>query len=420
MKVDIKGFSPTTSQQLLLNALHTNQKNKYICCAWSRQQGKTTVMLYKCVCWLLQRDEEIIYFTPTFTLAKNIYSKLIKLFPEQLVVKANSADLILTTKTGSIIRFFSGEAAQSARGSNCTRLIVDEAAYIKDEIDGQSFWYNICLPLLKARGKNAILISTPFAKSGFFYELCMRGFRGEEGYKYIKRTIYEDGLITPEEIEELKKGYPEMAWKCEFECEFMSNAMSVFPEYEDNFKDNFNFDKNQQCWCGVDLSTVGTDNTVVTIVNASNQVLQHIIKGDLDDKYKQIANLINQYKPVGTYIESNSIGAVMFNEIKKLTKLSNIELFTTTNESKKQYISLISNAITNDNISFDKNNKILYSEFGTFSYKLTKAGNVTYAATSGNHDDTVISLGLSLQAKENFKFVNQVHFQPRIKRNLMK
>lgn len=419
MKIDIKGFKPTASQKLLLKEIAC-PNHRYICCAWSRQQGKTTVMILMCINWLLHYDEEIIYFTPTYSLAKNIFSKLTKLLPNECVKKANSSDLVIETLTRSTIRFFSGESAQSARGSNCTRLIIDEAAYIKEEIDGQNFWYNICVPLLKAKGKLAVLISTPFAKSGFFYNLCMRGYTGTKGYKYIKRTIYQDSLMSPEEIEELKKGYPEMAWKCEFECEFMSNAMSVFPEYENNFKDNFNFDNNQQCWCGVDLSTVGEDNTVVTIVNATNQVLQHIIKGDLDDKYKQIANIINQYRPIGTYIESNSIGTVMYNEIRKFAKIPNIELFTTTNDSKKQYISLITNAITNDNIEFDKNNKILYSEFGTFSYKLTKAGNVTYAATSGNHDDTIISLGLALQAKEDFKFKQQVHFQPRIKRNMMK
>lgn len=418
MKVEIKGITPTQSQKELITAIESNQY-KFICAAYSRQQGKTTTLLLMCIRWLMSKNEEIIYFTPTYNLAKNLFSKLVKLIPQQLIKKANSADLIIEIINGNTLRFFSGESAQTARGSNCTRLIIDEAAYIKDEIDGQSFWYNIVLPLLKAKGKTAILISTPFAKTGFFYDMCMKGYREEPNYKYIKKTIYDDGLISPEEIEELKKGYPEMAWKCEFMCEFVDNAMSVFPAYEHLFKENFTFN-HSQCWIGVDLSTVGTDNTVLTVVNSENQAIQHIIKGALDDKYQEIAALINKYRPVGTYVESNSIGTVMFNEIVKHVKdKTNLELFTTTNDSKKQYISLISNHITNNNIEFDKSNKTLFTEFGTFSYKLTKSGNVTYAATSGNHDDTVISLGLALQAKEDFKFVNQVYFQPKIKRNIL-
>lgn len=399
----IKGIKPTKVQRELINAIKSN-KYKYICAAFSRQIGKSVTMQIMCVEWLLSPNEEIIYFTPTYNLAKNFYSKLIKILPQNLITKCNSSELIIETITNSKLRFFSGEAAQTARGNNCTRLIIDEAAYIKEEIDGQNFWYNIVVPLLKAKGKTAILISTPFGKQGFFYDLCMKGYRGEEGYCYINKTIYDDELITREEIEELKKGYPQMAWECEFECKFLSNALSVFPDYEERFVEGFNFNKSNIC-CGIDLSSVGEDNTVVTFINDKNQVEQHIINGELDYKYRQIANLINSYNPRLTYIESNSIGDVMINEIKKYVKnKQKVQAFTTTNETKKIQVGLVSVAITNKEITFDKNNKILYSELGTFSYKLSKNNNITYAATAGNHDDTVMSLCLAMQAKEDSKY----------------
>ena len=405
MTVKVKGIKPTKVQRELINAIKSN-KYKYICAAFSRQIGKSVTMQIMCVEWLLSPNEEIIYFTPTYNLAKNFYSKLIKILPQNLITKCNSSELIIETITNSKLRFFSGEAAQTARGNNCTRLIIDEAAYIKEEIDGQNFWYNIVVPLLKAKGKTAILISTPFGKQGFFYDLCMKGYRGEEGYCYINKTIYDDELITREEIEELKKGYPQMAWECEFECKFLSNALSVFPDYEERFVEgfNFNFNKSNIC-CGIDLSSVGEDNTVVTFINDKNQVEQHIINGELDYKYRQIANLINSYNPRLTYIESNSIGDVMINEIKKYVKnKQKVQSFTTTNETKKIQVGLVSVAITNKEITFDKNNKILYSELGTFSYKLSKNNNITYAATAGNHDDTVMSLCLAMQAKEDSKY----------------
>lgn len=399
----IKGIKPTKVQRELINAIKSN-KYKYICAAFSRQIGKSVTMQIMCVEWLLSPNEEIIYFTPTYNLAKNFYSKLIKILPQNLITKCNSSELIIETITNSKLRFFSGEAAQTARGNNCTRLIIDEAAYIKEEIDGQNFWYNIVVPLLKAKGKTAILISTPFGKQGFFYDLCMKGYRGEEGYCYINKTIYDDELITREEIEELKKGYPQMAWECEFECKFLSNALSVFPDYEERFVEGFNFNKSN-IFCGIDLSSVGEDNTVVTFINDKNQVEQHIINGELDYKYRQIANLINSYNPRLTYIESNSIGDVMINEIKKYVKnKQKVQAFTTTNETKKIQVGLVSVAITNKEITFDKNNKILYSELGTFSYKLSKNNNITYAATAGNHDDTVMSLCLAMQAKEDSKY----------------
>lgn len=402
MKINVKGIKLTESQRLIYNAANDKQ-HRIVMANISRQQGKTTVVMLLCIKWLAMKNQDIIYFTPTFTLAKRIYSKIIKMLPNDFIRKANASDLVIESITGSQLRFFSGEAAQAARGSNCTKLIIDEAAYIKQEIDGQDFYYNIVMPLTKVHCDKIIMISTPKSTSGFFYDLCMQAISGERNDMiYIKRTIYEDALITPEEIEELKKGYPPMAWKCEFECTFLANALTVFPNFESCFDGNY---ENGKCWIGIDPSSVGEDNTILTLINENNQVKQFKIDGDLDSKYTQLASLINKYHPVATYIENNSIGEVMANEIKKkLVNKYTFYTFSTTNESKKDYISLIAVAIANNAIHFEPDNKLLYSELGTFSYRLTKAGNITYAAIDGKHDDTVTSLGIAMQCKEDFKY----------------
>ena len=410
MKVNVKGIKLTESQRLIYDAAN-DKEHRIVMANLSRQQGKTTVIMLLCIQWLTLRNEDIIYFTPTFTLAKRIYSKIIKMLPQEFVKKANASDLYIESIVGSQLRFFSGEAAQSARGSNCTKLVIDEAAYIKQEIDGQDFYYNIVMPLTKVHCNKIVMISTPKSTFGFFYDLCMQAISGERNDMiYIKRTIYEDALITKEEIEELKKGYPPMAWKAEFECQFLANALSVFPNFESCFDGHF---VKGKCWAGVDPSSVGEDNTIISIINADNQVRQYKIEGTLDQKYDRIAKIINEYNPVATYIENNSIGEVMANEIKKkLIRKSNFYEFATTNESKKEYISLLAVDIANNNIHFEEDNKLLYSELGTFTFKLTKTGNITYAATDGKHDDTVTSLGIALQCKQDFKYqgANNINF----------
>lgn len=405
MKVNIKGIKLTESQRLIYNAANDKQ-HRIVMCNLSRQQGKTTVVMLLCMKWLTEKNQDIIYFTPTFTLAKRIYNNIIKMLPLQFVRKANASDLFIEAINGSQLRFFSGEAAQAARGSNCTKLVIDEAAYIKQEIDGQDFYYNIVLPLTKVHCDKIVMISTPKSTFGFYHDLCMQAISGErDDMIYIKRTIYQDSLIKPEEIEELKKGYPPMAWKCEFECQFISNALSVFPNYDSCFDETYTTGK---CWIGIDPSSVGEDNTILTVINEKNQVKQYKIDGELDSKYAQIAKLINQYTPIATYIENNSIGEVMANEIKKqLTRKSNFYTFSTTNESKKDYISLIAVAIANNEIHFEPDNKLLYSELGTFTYHLTKTGNITYAAVDGKHDDTVTSLGIAMQCKQDFKYTGK-------------
>lgn len=405
MRVNIKGIKLTESQKLIYDAAN-DKEHKIVVCNLSRQQGKTTVVLLLCIKWLTEPNQEIIYFTPTKELGRRLLDKLIKLIPSELIRKTNANDYLIESITGSSLKFHSGEAAQAARGSNCTKLVIDEASYIKNEIDGQDFYYNIVMPLTKVHCDKIVMISTPRSTFGFFYDFCMKGLSGErDDILYIKRTIYQDGLITKEELEKNKKDYPPLAWKCEFECEFIANALSVFPNYEGCFNQDF---EGGKCWIAIDPSAGGDDNTILTVINEKNQVRQHKIDGELDSKYAQLAKWINHYNPVATYIENNSIGSVMANEIKKqLARKSNFYEFTTTNDSKKQYISLLAVAIANNDIHFETNNKLLYSELGTFTYKLTKTGNITYAAHDGFHDDTVTSLGIALQCKEDFKYAGK-------------
>ena len=408
MKVNVKGIKLTESQKLIFNAAN-DKEHKYVMANISRQQGKTTVIMLLCIQWLTLKNQEIIYFTPTYTLAKRIYSKIIKMLPTNFVRKANASDLVIESLTGSQLRFFSGEAAQSARGSNCTKLVIDEAAYIKEEIDGQNFYYNIVLPLTKVHCDKIVMISTPKSTFGFFYNLCMQAASGEkDDMVYIKRTIYDDALIDKNEIDELRKNYPPLAWKCEFECLFITDALSVFQDFEKCF-DIDEYSKGK-CWIGIDPSSVGDDNTILTVVNERNEIKQYKIDGSLDEKYAQIAHLINSYAPIATYMESNSIGEIMANEVKKqLVRKSTFRTFETTNETKKDYISLIAVNIANGTIHFERDNKLLYSELSTFGFKLTKTGNITYAAQPPAHDDTVTSLGICLQCKEDFKFSGKMN-----------
>ena len=76
--------------------------------------------------------------------------------------------------------------------------------------------------------------------------------------------------------------------------------------------------------------------------------------------------------------------------------------------------------IANNAIHFEEDNRLLYSELSTFTFKLTKTGNITYAARDGFHDDTVTSLGVCLQCMEDFKYAgeNNLNFIT-IKRKLL-
>lgn len=345
------------------------------------------------------------YISPTFAQGKKVFAELTQLLENTgIIKKANAADLKIESIYGSTLKFFSMESPTSIRGNTVSGLLVlDEAAFFPVQLsDGSDPYYNVIYPIIKARKPKVLVISTPNGRQGCYYDLYLKAFNGESGYKEISASIYDDDLISKEEIEELKRGYPPLAFKQEFEVEFLDNALTVFPNFETCFDGHY---EKKKCWIGIDPSSVGGDNTIVSIINVDNVVKQYKIDGSLDVKYEKIAKIINEYNPIATYIENNSIGEVMANEIKKkLYRKSNFYSFTTTNDSKKQYISLLAVDIANNEIHFEEDNKLLYSELSTFTFKLTKGGNITFAAKEGYNDDTVTSLGVCLQCREDFKY----------------
>lgn len=393
----------TKKQQQAYSILH-DKDTQFLIARWSRQCGKTVLAEIMMIEYLCKPKTFNAYISPTFAQGKKVFSELTQLLENTgIIAKANAADLKIESVYGSTLKFFSMESPTSIRGVTVSGILVlDEAAFFPSQLsDGSDPYYNVIFPIIKARKPKVLVISTPNGKQGMYYDLYLKALNKERGYHELTATIYDDELISNEEIAELKRGYPPLAWQQEFEVEFLDNALTVFQGFSDCFDGNYS---GGRCWCGIDPSSVGEDNTIVTFVNDKNEVRQYKIDGELDSKYQQIARLVNKMNPVATYIENNSIGEVMKNEIaKKLTRKSNFYSFTTTNETKKDYISLIAVDVANHEIHFEKENTLLYSEMGTFSFKLTKTGNVTYAAISGKHDDTVTSLGIALQCKQDFK-----------------
>lgn len=390
---------------------------KELVLAWSRQSGKSVFLEFCCIYFLLKKWANIGYITPQFAHSRKVYSDIIKILePTGLIKTANASTLQIELINGNRLSFFSAESPTAIRGNSFRGLVVvDEAAFINDTTsDGQDFFNSILMPTCKAYKPKVIYASTPLAKSGTFYTKFMRG---QEGHPHtdtpnkvysIKATIYDDSLITAEEIEEIKNSIPEASFKREFMVEFMDNAMSAFTDYTDKFTLKKPIDFNQPLWIGVDFHSVGSDSTIVSLINTDNDVWQIEIKGGLDAQYRQIANILDKCKKlVIAYMESNSIGEVMLNEVKKLTKQkSKIIEWCTTNESKEIQVGLVQTHLTKDMMHFEESNKQLKNQFDTFGYAISKTKKITYAALSGHHDDRVLSLMIAMQAKEDYQWSN--------------
>lgn len=405
MEINLKFKINLTSKQKEAYDLFHKEEVRELVLNFSRQSGKTTLCEILLIETLVKKKCTCAYISPSFAQGKKVFREIVNLLSQtQLIAKKNSTDLTISLINGSFLQFFTAMNPTAIRGQTISGLLViDEAAYLPEETsDGQLLWPMVIQPITKAKKPKVIFVSTPNGKSGIFYEKYLQGLNSQTT-RTVECNIYEDTTISKEDIDELKATTPPLAWQQEFECKFLDSALTVFEGYEKQFIDyqNVTFDK---VYMGVDFSSVGDDETVVTKTNGK-YVWQKVINGTLDNKYRQIADIINNEKKlVMCYLEENSIGSPMANEVKKLVKnKSRVLEYITTNENKAENVGNLQLAIAQNDIFFNKEDTELYKQMGVFTYKISKqTRRITYAAKEPYHDDRVMSLMIALRAKEDY------------------
>lgn len=396
----------TEGQQTAWDLIHQDDV-QFLVLRWSRQCGKTVLSEVLLLEYLFKKNTYNVYISPTFQLGRKVYTEITKLLEGKgIIKKANATTLTIETIYGSTLQCMSMEAYTSIRGTTVSGiLILDECAYYADVLpNGEEPWGNVIMPIIKARKPKVVFVSTPRGKRGMFWDAYLKAKSGEKGYAELSRTIYQDSLITEEEIEDIKRNISDIAFKQEFLVQWLDSSLTFFEGFENCFSD-FTFNDKEKIYIGVDLSANGEDATVVTLINESMQVKQCVIDGTLDMKYNKIANIINSTPTlVSAYLENNGVGTPMIAEIKKIVRSKNkLHEWTTTNSSKEEIVSNMAVKIANKEIHFNNNDTGLFAELGSFIVKYTKGGKMQFEAQSGKHDDRILSACMALQAKEDFK-----------------
>jgi len=126
--------------------------------------------------------------------------------------------LSVTLGNGSEIHSLPGKAGTVRGFSGVHTLIIDEAAFVPDEL------YRAVRPMLAVSGGRLILLSTPFGRRGFFFEEWERG--GERWERVLVRHD-ECPRMDPDFIEEERRALG-VFFAQEYECAFLDTVNALF------------------------------------------------------------------------------------------------------------------------------------------------------------------------------------------------
>jgi hypothetical protein len=403
-KLIVEGFTPTSKQKEIIDAC-TDDTTKYIVGCFGRQAGKSFTAQNLILKWVLEDNGSVaMWVSPVYSQAKKVFTELVNsIAGTGLTSSVNKSELEIRFINGSTLYFRSGEREDTLRGYTLTYLVIDEAAYIKDNV-----WNEVLRPTVLVHGKKVLFISTPRGKN-WFYNIAMRGGSTDyPQYKTFYATSFDSPYITKEELEEAKLSLPDNIYKQEILAEFIDDGGEVFG--------NLNLtsimsayapqETTEKYYAGLDFGRQN-DYTVLIILNS---------KGEMVDFYRErqkswdiiISELLvklRKWKPVG-FAEVNSIGDVLYETLRK--QYSNIQPFVTNNDSKQNMIEDLIMGMNENKIKLPSQtlNADLYKELSVFTYEYSpKTRRVKYGAPSGFNDDCVISLALayhSFKTKINY------------------
>ena len=128
-------------------------------------------------------------------------------------------EISLALPNGSRVVGLPGTADTSRGYSGVSLLVIDEAAFVRDE------QYKAVRPSLAASDGALWVMSTPLAKSGFFYEEWWNG--GAE-WDRVSVKATDCPRISARFLEEERRSLGEEAFRREYCCEFGDGVDAMF------------------------------------------------------------------------------------------------------------------------------------------------------------------------------------------------
>jgi hypothetical protein len=169
------------------------------------------------------------YVAPTYRQAKMIAWEMCKrLIPKELIESTNEVDLSIKLINKSRIELRGAENEDSLRGVGLNFAVLDENAMMKRHV-----WPTIIRPMLADTKGGALFISTPRGKDSF-WELWVKGQRGEDGYKSWTFKTEDNPFIDRQEVDDAKKELSDRFFKQEFEASFEDYTGLIWPEFNES------------------------------------------------------------------------------------------------------------------------------------------------------------------------------------------
>src|SRR5262245_38151624 len=189
----------------------------------SRQSGKSTVSSLLALHEALYHPPALVLLlSPSLRQSQELFRKVkdaLAALGQEAPALAEESALRLEWANGSRIVCLPGKEATIRGFSGVSLLVVDEASRVPDEL-----YYSI-RPMLAVSGGRIILLSTPFGRRGFFFDVWENG---GPAWERVKITADECPRIPADWLAQERATIGDYWYSQEYGCEFRDTLDQVF------------------------------------------------------------------------------------------------------------------------------------------------------------------------------------------------
>ena len=161
------------------------------------------------------------WVAPTYGVA-SIGWRLLRQLAQQIPgTEIREGDRRIEFQTGGIVQVKSADNPDGLRGEGLDFVVLDEAAFIKEDA-----WSQALRPALSDRQGGALFISTPRGRNWFFD--LYNDAQGRDDWQAWQFPTSANPHIAPEEIESARSLLPALIFAQEYEAQFTSSFGAMF------------------------------------------------------------------------------------------------------------------------------------------------------------------------------------------------
>ena len=381
---------------------------------WGKDRCSVMEFIYKYANMLSEdRGPELVprvhawIIAPVYNMARQVWRELKAYFPREWVLNIWESDKMMETVHGGMIEIRSADDPDMLVGVGLDMVWITEAARIPRLED---VWTNIETRLMSpgrgpdGKGGVGIINSTPTGRS-FYYTMFRWGQKDDplydENWESFQYTSWDNPYLAAKDkkyLDSVKRRYPERIYRQEIMAEFLDDASSVFTNIEACavYAGSSEPDPGETYVIGYDPAR-SVDYSGVAIRNSKGEcvrVLQWTGK-PWTRQMDEIALLSRQYNNATVVIDRTGLGEALPEALIQRGLI--VEPVFINNQEKEKMVNHLAMLMEQKLISYP-NFPALIAELKDYQYKITKAGNTQYSAsTSSRHDDLVTACMLTFK-----------------------